>query len=125
MPPWEGPGHSDLMDTQPTPSAPSAPMIHPAVRIIIGLVAAGAAGFGALVAWLIGIITFTGCFISCGTPEPLAGSALMILTAGLVGVVVVSLDYAIRGWKQRRSLRVLAYGSALGAVLGILSLLAS
>ncbi len=97
--------------------------IHPAVRIIIGVCVATAAGFGAFAAWLVGIFSYTGCFISCTEPNRLLGAALMALTAVLVGVFVAGVAYAIVG--QRQIVRIWLIGTAVGAILGIASLVFS
>jgi hypothetical protein len=108
--------HTDPMTT-------TSPSIHPAVRIIIGVCVAAAAGFGALVAWLFGLFTYTGCFISCTEPNRLAGTALIALAAGLFGVFVAGVSYAIVG--QRQIVRIWLIGTAAGAILGIASLVFS
>lgn len=101
----------------------STTTIHPGVRVIIGVCVAAAAGFGAFVAWLVGLITYTGCFISCTDPNRLVGTALMTLTAVLVGVFVAGVAYAIVG--QRQIVRIWLIGTAVGAILGIASLVFS
>lgn len=99
--------------------------IHPAVRAIIGIAVTIGAGFGALVAWFVGIITFTGCFISCGDPNELGGMGLMAIAAGLLGVVFAGLGYAFVGWSRERMIRLWLIGIGVGAIVGILSLIGS
>jgi hypothetical protein len=115
-PPFDDTG--PMSDTQ-------RPSIHPVVRIIIGACVAGAAGVGVLVSWFLGIITYTGCFISCSEPNRLAGVGLMALAAVLVGVLVTALAYAFVGWERERMFRVWLISTGVGAALGILSLVAS
>lgn len=107
------------MSTDPSPS------IHPAVRAIIGIAVTIGAGFGALVAWFIGIVTFTGCFISCGDPNELGGMGLMAIAAVLVGLVVAGLGYAFIGWKREQMIRLWLIGTGVGAIVGILTLVGS
>ncbi len=113
--------------TSPTSIRHTDPMstttIHPAVRIIIGVCVAAAAGFGAFVAWLFGIFAYTGCFISCSEPNRLLGIALMVLTAGLFGVFVAGVAYAIVG--QRQIVRIWLIGTAAGAMLAFATLVFS
>jgi hypothetical protein len=101
----------------------SATSIHPAVRIVIGVCVAAAAGFGAFVAWLFGIFAYTGCFISCSEPSRLLGTAVMALTAVLVGVSVAGVAYALVG--QYQIVRIWLIGTAVGAMLGFASLVFS
>lgn len=101
------------------------PGIHPAVRAIIGIAVAIAAGFGAFVAWFVSVVTFTGCFISCDTPNELGGMGLMAVTALLVGLTVASLGYAFVGWSRETMIRLWLIGTGVGAILGIASLVAS
>jgi hypothetical protein len=84
-----------------------------------------AAGFGALVAWFVGIVTFTGCFISCSTPNELGGMGLMAITAGLVGLTIAALGYVFIGWSRATLIRLWLIGTGVGAILGIASLVAS
>jgi hypothetical protein len=108
--------HTDPMNT-------TAPSIHPAVRVIIGACVAAAAGFGALAAWLFGLFTYTGCFISCTEPNRLVGTALIALAAAFIGVFVAGVAYAIVGWRQ--IVRIWLIGTAVGVILGIASLVFS
>ena len=101
------------------------PGIHPAVQAIIGIAVAIAAGFAAFVAWFVSIVTFTGCFISCDTPNELGGMGLMAVTALLVGLALASLGYAFIGWKRQSLIRLWLIGTGVGAILGIASLVAS
>jgi hypothetical protein len=105
------------MNTDAPPST-----IHPAVRIIIGACVAGAAGFGALVAWFIGVVVYTGCFISCGEPNRFAGFGLIILTAALVGASAAGIGYAIVGWQRDQMFRIWLIAAGIGAMLGVASL---
>lgn len=102
-----------------------AKTIHPIVRILIGSVTAAAAAGGAFVTWFIAIVTFTGCFISCGDPNEPGGLALMGLTAVLVGLFVAGVGYAVIGWAKERLFRLWLIGAGVGAILGIASLAAS
>lgn len=98
--------------------------IHPAVRIIIGACVAGAAGFGALVAWFVGSVLYTGCFISCGEPNRVGGIGLMLVAAVLVGLLVAGIAYSIVGWDRDRMFRIWLIGTGVGALLGIATLAA-
>lgn len=108
------------LTTEQTPS----PHIRPIVRVVLGLVSALAAGFGALVAWFVGIVVYTGCFIGCGDPNRPVGSLLMALAAALTGVIVAGVDYAFRGWDRRRSTRMWLIGAVIGSALSVASLVA-
>ena len=107
------------------PDTTEQPRMHPAVQAIIGIAVAIAAGFGAFVAWFVSIVTFTGCFISCDTPNELGGMGLMAITALLVGLMVASLGYAFIGWARETLIRLMLLGTGVGAMLGIASLVAS
>ncbi|MEX2423729.1 MAG: hypothetical protein WD990_07105 [Acidimicrobiia bacterium] len=114
---------------QPTnteqPATTEQPRIHPAVQAIIGIAVAIGAGFGAFVSWFVGIVTFTGCFISCGEPNELGGMGLMAVTAVLVGLTLAALGYTFIGWSRETLIRLLLLGTGVGAMLGIASLVAS
>lgn len=114
-------------DPVPTeqPAIDEEPRMHPAVQAIIGIAVAIAAGFAAFVAWFVGIVTFTGCFISCDTPNELGGMGLMAVMALLVGLALASLGYAFIGWKRQSLIRLWLIGTGVGAMLGIASLVAS
>jgi hypothetical protein len=99
--------------------------MHPAIRVIVGAVVAAAAGWGTLIAWFVGIIEFTGCFISCGDPNPLGGVGLMAVAAGLLGATVAAVGFAIIGWQKRVMLKLWLIGTGIGAILGIASLAVS
>lgn len=99
--------------------------IHPAVRAIIGICVSIAAGFAAFVAWFVAIVTYTGCFISCSTPNEFGGIGLMTVTAILVGLTLAALGYAFVGWKRETMIRLLLIGTGVGAMVGILSLVGS
>jgi len=116
---------SDDTDPMNTEETTTPTTIHPAVRIIIGACVAGAAGVGALVAWFIGVVTYTGCFISCNEPNRFGGFMLMLLTAIFVGVFAAGVGYAILGWQRDQMLRIWLIATGVGAMLGVASLVAS
>lgn len=76
-------------------------------------------------AWFVGIVSWTGCFISCGDPNRLAGAGLVFLAGAFVGVAAVAVDFAIRGWARHRAVRVWAVAAAIGGILGALTLVYS
>jgi hypothetical protein len=108
------------MDTHTT-----RPTIHPAVRALIGAVVAAAAGSGVLVAWFVGVVAWSGCFISCEEPNRVLGLGAMSLAAVLVGVAVTAIGYAFVGWRRVPMLRLWLIASGVGAILGAASLVAS
>lgn len=83
-------------------------------RIASGL-AAPALGVVTLYLWFIGVITFTGCFIGCGTPQPVLGSLL------LLGAVLAATATVVTGWLavsgSTRHLRIVSGAAAGLAVL--------
>ena len=91
-----------------------------AARIAAGL-AAPALGALTFSLWFIGVITFTGCFIGCGTPQPFLGSLL------LGGAVLAATGTIVTGWLalsgSTRHLRPVA-GVAAG-VAGMLAVLSA
>ena len=115
----EQPAHSEQHEVD------EQPRIHPAVQAVIGIAVTIAAGFAAFVAWFVSIVTFTGCFISCDTPNELGGMGLMAVTAVLVGLGLAALGYAFIGWKRQSLVRLWLIGTGVGAILGIASLVAS
>lgn len=119
------PDTTPQLDATPQPDTTPQPTIHPAVRVIIGIAVAIAAGFGVLVAWFVGIVTFTGCFISCGTPNEIGGMGLMAVAALLTGLTIAALGYVFVGWSRRTLIRLWLTGTGVGAILGIASLVAS
>lgn len=106
-------------------NAPPIVTMHPAIRVIVGAVVAAAAGWGTLIAWFVGIIEFSGCFISCGDANPLGGVGLMAVAAGLLGATVAAVGFAIIGWQKRAMLKLWLIGAGIGAILGIASLAVS
>lgn len=99
--------------------------MHPVLRGVIGLALGAAAAFGAFIAWFGGVVTWSGCFISCTEPNRLAGSAFFVLFAGLVGATIVAIDFMIRGWDRTSVRAVFAWGLLGGAILAVISAFAS
>lgn len=115
---WRGRHTASMEATTPTG-------LHPAVRAIIATLVALAAGWGTLVAWFIAIVEYTGCFISCSDPSPVIGIGLMAVAASLLGSLVAAIGFAFIGWRRQQLLKLWLIGAAIGAILGIASLMAS
>lgn len=99
--------------------------MHPALRAVIGtgVIAAGSAG--ALLAWFVGFVWYTGCFISCSEPNILGGIGLIILAAALVGASVAAGGFAFYGWRRALMVKLWVIGAGAGAILGIGTLIFS
>ncbi|HSJ27687.1 MAG TPA: hypothetical protein VLB67_05705 [Acidimicrobiia bacterium] len=108
------------MDTHTTPSR-----LHPAARALIGAVVAAAAGWGTLVGWFVGVVSWSGCFISCGDPNQVLGLGAMGLAVVLFGTLVAAVGYAFVGWRRSLMVRLWLIAGGVGAILGAASLVAS
>lgn len=99
--------------------------MHPALRAVIatGVIAAG--GFGAFVAWFIGIVWYTGCFMSCSDPNIAGGIAMIVLAAALIGGAVAGAGFAFYGWRRPLMVKLWVIGAGAGAILGIGTLIFS
>lgn len=99
--------------------------MHPALRAAIGTGVIAAGSFGALVAWFIGFVWYTGCFISCSDPNIFGGIAMIVLAAGLVGAAVAAGGFAFYGWRRALMVKLWVIGAGAGAILGIGTLIFS
>lgn len=99
--------------------------MHPALRALIGTGVIAAGGFGAFVAWFIGIVWYTGCFIGCSDPNVIGGIGMMIVAAALVGAAVAAAGFAFYGWRRVLMLKLWLVGAGGGAILGIGTLIFS
>lgn len=107
------------MNTEPTST------MHPALRALIGTGVIAASGFGALVAWFVGIVWYTGCFISCSDPNIAGGIGMIVLAAALVGAGVAGGGFAFYGWRRELMVKLWLIGAGAGAILGIGTLIFS
>ncbi|MDX1450070.1 MAG: hypothetical protein R3246_13510 [Acidimicrobiia bacterium] len=99
--------------------------MHPALRILLGVAVIVAAGWGAFVAWFVGIVLYTGCFISCSEPNTLGGFGLILVAAALVGLVVAAGGFAYAGWRRELMFKLWAIGAGAGGILGVGTLIFS
>lgn len=100
-------------------------VMHPALRAVIGTGVIAAGGFGAFVAWFVGIIWFTGCFIGCSEPNIAGGVALIVLAAALIGAAVAAGGFAFYGWRRPLMVKLWTIGAGAGAILGFGTLIFS
>ncbi len=103
----------------------------PPRRLATTVLAGGLAllgGFVAFQAAFWGMVTFTGCFISCGDADPLAGSLLLVGAVGLLGVAGglahVAITAAVLGHGDRAGTFAAAGASAAlaGLIAAVLAL---
>lgn len=99
--------------------------MHPAIRAVIGTGVIAAGAFGAFVAWFIGIVWYTGCFISCSDPNIAGGFAMIVLAAALVGAAVAAAGFAFYGWRRPLMVKLWTIGAGAGAILGVGTLIFS
>lgn len=99
--------------------------MHPALRAVIGTGVIAAGTFGALVAWFIGFVWYTGCFISCSDPNVIGGIGMIVLAACLVGAAVAAGGFAVHGWRRALIVKLWVIGAGTGAILGIGTLIFS
>lgn len=112
--------------TRPSES-PYPPLETPSRGISVGArVGLGLATLGLAVLtfylWFIGVITFTGCFIGCGTPQPISGSLLLLGAVAGGTATIVTAWVALSG--SSRHLRPVAVAAvAATSLVAVLSVL--
>jgi hypothetical protein len=112
-PVWEG------APTAPTwPSSHDPHLLATGWRVLAGLVAAFAA-CGVVFSWLVGVLVFTGCFITCdpASADPVGGLLLFGVSAACLVATAVGVKLAFTG-RVAGSGRVAGVAAGLGA-LGI------
>ncbi|MFP5332137.1 MAG: hypothetical protein ACLGHX_07265 [Acidimicrobiia bacterium] len=92
--------------------------LHPALRAVIGIAVIAAAGWGALVAWFIGIVLYTGCFISCSDPNLAGGVGLILVAAALAGIALAGGGFTFAGWRRELMVKLWTIGAGIGGILG-------
>jgi hypothetical protein len=103
----------------PVRPVPAARSVAIPGRIVLGLLVPVGA-IATLYLWFIGWVNFTGCFISCGEPDRLAGAAL------LTGAAAVATGTLLAGWVAiTGTLRWLREAALVCAGIVILLVLAS
>ncbi len=109
-PPTDGPLQTRRVDHQVGPTSRSPDRLHPVARVALG-VTAPALGLLTVYLWFMGVITFTGCFIACGTPEPVLGSGLLLAAIASATGSITAAWLALSG--SMRFARHVAAGTAI------------
>jgi hypothetical protein len=95
-----------------------------AIRAVAGLAAAAALVFAAGIAYLVGAVTATGCFIECNDPNPEFGIPILMASVVLLDLALAALWWGFFNSHWRRVWKVLGLGGAVLAmalVAGIVS----
>jgi len=104
-------------DTDPSGTAPGH--VPAVIRIVLG-VTTPAVGLLTAYLWFMGVVTFTGCFIGCGTPEPVLGSGLLLAAVASATGTIVAAWVALSG-STRYARHVGAGAALLASLIAILS----
>ena len=99
-------------------SRPIRPTTGRVLRAVAGLVAAIALFFGAGIAYIIGAVVATGCFIGCNDPDPIAGIPILMAAVVLLALALAALWWALFNRHWSRVWRALGiFGAVLTVVL--------
>lgn len=105
-----------LMSRTDPGSRRMSPTTRRVLRAVAGLVAAIALLFAAGIAYIIGAVVATGCFIACNDPDPTAGISILMAAVALLTLALAALWW---GFFNRHWSRVWRALGILGAVLTV------
>lgn len=97
-----------------------SPTTRTVLRVTAGLIGGLAMGFATLFLLFVGIVTITGCFIGCGTPNVPGGALLLAGAVAAATISVTSIFWGVTGWGRQLLLKVAGISAALSSVAVLL-----